>query len=932
MGPGSSVWGRIKILCCLLFLYLPSLRAQDHPPEISIAFEQATLATVFELIEEKADLRFYYITDWLGDEKVSGNFTDATLSAILTELLKDTQLNFYLLDGDKVILTQHTIIYDDLPAGFFGQKDSSIVIDAASVQKSAINPVFYSPENSSDRTIMETVMIGKADANNTSLNYRLEGYVRNRNTGEPIPDLSILLLGKGIGTVTDAKGYYAIDLSAGSNRLRTSSMGIQSSEREVVIYNNGILDFDLSESLEQLEEVVVQADAAKNVEQANTGTTQIDSEASKNIPLVLGERDVLRVATTLPGITTAGEGATGFNVRGGKTDQNLILLDDAVIYNPTHFFGIFPAINPFTTRGVAIYKGNIPAEYGGRLSSVFDIESKKGNVEKFAGEASIGPVTANVALEIPIEKDKSSLILGGRGAYTDWILRSLDEESLKNSNASFYDGIIKYDHHLNTDNDLGATAYYSRDAFSITSDSLYKYSNRGFSLHWDRKINEKNTGTILLANSQYRFNIAYDGRSNNDFALGYQIDETELKLKLIKLYNEHHTFAYGVSAKYYRVNPGEISPEGPNSIVLERSIAKESALESALFLSDELKVNDRLVFDLGLRYAFFAALGPSEQRIYAEGLPRNAENLIDTKEYGSNAVIKTYGGAEVRTSARYFLRPDLSLKASFNNGYQFIHTLSNNTTVSPIDTWKLSDTNIKPQRGNQFSLGIYQNLKENEYEISLEGYYKSANNVLDFKTGAQILLNETLETEVLQGEGKSYGVEFLLRKNKGRLNGWLGYTYSRSLIKFDSEFNEERINNGKYFPSNFDKPHDISLIANYKFTRRYSVSANFVYQTGRPVTFPIGTYQFNNAEYVYFSNRNAFRIPDFYRLDVGINIEGNHKIKKFAHSFWTISVYNVLGRNNPYSVFFVTEGGEVKALQSSIFAIPIPSITYNFKF
>ncbi|MBT8239509.1 MAG: TonB-dependent receptor, partial [Croceitalea sp.] len=320
------------------------------------------------------------------------------------------------------------------------------------------------------------------------------------------------------------------------------------------------------------------------------------------------------------------------------------------------------------------------------------------------------------------------------------------------------------------------------------------------------------------------------------------------------------------------------------------------------------------------------------QRSYQEGQARNEATVQDTTAYGSGEVIKTYGGPEVRVAARYLLGPSLSIKAGFNNAYQFIHTLSNNTTVSPIDTWKLSDLNIEPQQGYQASLGIFKNLNDNQYEISLEGYYKRMDNVLDFKTGADLFLNENVETEVLQGDGKAYGVEFLLKKNRGKLNGWLGYTYSRSFYRFDSEFSEERINNGEYFPSNYDKPHDVSLIANYKITRRYSISANFVYQTGRPVTYPIGTFRFNNADFVAYSNRNEFRIPDFYRLDLGVNMEGNHKKNKLAHSFWTISVYNVLGRNNPYSVFFVTENGNVKALQSSIFAIPIPSITYNFKF
>ena len=366
------------------------------------------------------------------------------------------------------------------------------------------------------------------------------------------------------------------------------------------------------------------------------------------------------------------------------------------------------------------------------------------------------------------------------------------------------------------------------------------------------------------------------------------------------------------------------------SIIDPIKIHKEQALESAIFISDNYKVNKALSLSLGIRYSFYASLGKASQRIYEAGQPRNEGTLINTKDYKKNEVIKTYGGPEIRTSARYFLTEDLSIKAGFSSTYQFIHTLSNNTTQSPLDTWKLSDSNIKPQQANQFNFGLYKNL--DDFELSIETYYKTAKNILDYKVGADLLLNELIETEVFQGVGKSYGVEFLAKKNKGALNGWLAYSYSRSLIKLDSEFSEERVNNGEYFPSNYDKPHDFSLVGNYKMTKRFSFSFNFAYQTGRPVTYPVGTYTYLGNEFALYSNRNEFRIPDYYRLDLGLNIEGNHKIKKLAHSFWNISIYNVLGRNNPYSVFFVTENGQIKAYKSSIFSIPIPTITYNIKF
>ena len=919
------------VFVVLSFLYCLLSYPQDGENRISLSFSDKPPIEIIERIESISDYRFFFLPTWLDKEKRTRNYRNETIANIMEDVFRNTNIQVYVAKNKQVYLTQNNLIYDQLPPGFFGNEKDSVQARAEKDIRDVLPYLDDSVENVTE-TQIKTVRIGKENPNRSKNYYTLSGYVVNSKTKEPIPDLGLFAKETRKGSVTDDKGYYEILLPFGKNVLETRSMGIRSTLTNVILLNDGRLDFQLQESLEQLEEVVVSGEAAANIKNVNTGTSRIVSEETKTIPVVFGERDILRVATALPGISTAGEGAAGYNVRGGNTDQNLILLDNAVIYNPSHFFGIFQALNPFTTKEAFIYKGHIPAQFGGRLSSVFDIQSKDGNTESFVGEGSIGPVTGNLALEIPILKEKSSLLLGGRSTYSGWILRSLEEESLQNSEASFYDIIAKYSHRINENNELRATVYHSKDNFSITSDSLFGYRNRLASLKWDHKFNEKHRGDLVFSNSEYAFDIRFDGENTNDFDIGYEVNESALALNFKYVYNSSHTLNYGISSKLYAVNPGNLDPRGTNSTIDAVSLARERGLESAIYISDTYKVNDRLLLDAGVRFSFFTALGASTQRIYEENAPRDQSTLTEEREFDQNDIISTYGGPEFRLSARYFLRPDLSLKASFNNTIQYLHALSNTTTVSPIDTWKLSDLNVVPARANQYSLGLYSNLAENKYELSLEGYYKTTQNVLDFKVGSQILLNETIETEVLQGDGRAYGVEFLLRKSKGKLNGWLGYTYSRSFLRFDSPFTEERINNGDYFPANFDKPHDLSLVANYKLTRRFSLSTNFAYQTGRPITFPVGSYRFNDSEFVFFSNRNEFRIPDYYRLDVGLNIEGNHKIKKLAHSFWTISVYNVLGRNNPYSVFFLTYEGEIKALQSSIFAIPIPSITYNFKF
>ncbi|WP_300569909.1 TonB-dependent receptor [Flavobacterium sp.] len=921
---------RNPTLTLLLLFFSTLIFAQENTNTISIEYSNISRKAVIEKIESTTDYKFYFEEEWL-DNKVliSGNYQNKPITEVLSGIMEDTNLNFFI-DKKRVILTQNSIIYDKLPENYFGNGSNSIA------KNNVIKPVFFqqydSIKNTDTKNTDAITLVGKESANSETNLYTLSGYVKNAKTGEPLSDVTIKVKNANVSTSTNETGYFILQLPSGMNVIETESLNHKKTVRKIMVYSNGKLDISLAEKINQLDEVVVKGRRNQTIRTAITGVTTIDSEGIKNIPLVLGERDILKVALTIPGIKAAGEGSAGFNVRGGKEDQNLILLDNATIYNPAHFFGFFSALNPYATNKVDIYKGGIPSEFGGRLSSVFDIMSKNGNVDKFAGEGGIGPITSNITASTPIVKGKSSLLFGARATYSGWILRSLKDEQLKNSEASFFDGIIKYNHNINKNNVVETTLYYSKDAYSITSDSLYKYSNRLVSAKWKHVFNEKNKGELNFSNSEYKFNIDYDSNNSNAFDFGYKINETQVALKMNYLFNEKHKFTYGISSKLYGVNPGYISPKNEGSLIMPFTIDKERGLESAAFISDSYKLTKKLLLDVGVRYSLYAALGASKQKIYQEGVPLNDATVIEEREFGKNEIINTYSGFEPRIAARFMISDNFSIKAGFDKTYQYIHLLSNNTTQSPTDTWKLSDLNVKPQSGEQISLGLFKDIDFEDLEFSLEGYYKKSKNILDYKVGANILLNEDLETELLQGEGKSYGIEFLVKKQIGRLNGWLGYTYSRSLVKLDSQFNEEKVNNGEYFPSNFDKPHDMSAVLNYKFTHRYSFSANFIYQTGRPITYPIGKYTYGNAEYTLYSDRNKFRIPDYYRLDLGINIEGNHKIKKLAHSFWNISVYNVLGRNNPYSVFFVTEKGKIKAYKTSIFAIPVPTVTYNFKF
>jgi len=907
----------------LIFILGCNLLFAQHTKNISADFENASLTKVFNELESQSDFKFYYLEDWLVDATVTKQFQNEDLESVLGEVLSGTLLNYYIFE-DRVIITKNNRIYDTV----FSAKTSDTLDITSNDEATESLPIFVN-ENA---TSIKTFRIGKENARLTKKQYLLKGKVFDSKNGEALSNVLVLVENENKGTQTDVDGNFSISLSPGAHILTARTLGNNVLKKRVLMYSDGVLDFSVSQNLEMLDEVIVDSKSDRNIKEAFTGVSVLDVQRVKLMPLILGERDLLKAATTLPGISKAGEGALGFNVRGGRVDQNLILLDNGIIYNPNHFFGVFSAINPFTTGSVEIYKGNIPAKFGGRLSSVFDIKTKAGNTQELAGEGSIGPVTGNLSLEIPIIDEKSSLIIGGRATYSDWILKNLNEEALNNSEASFYDLIANYNHDFNDDNDLSITAYYSKDRFSITSDSLYSYGNRMISGTFKHKFNNDLEGSINLANSFYDFEIEYDSQFENDFLSSYKINDTKLQFNLDHKIHKKHNLNYGLFTKLYNISPGKIEPIGNDSSISERSLDEEKGVELAVYLADEYEISDKLLLNAGLRFSSFSSLGSAEVDVYRAGEQRNAGNVINTLNYDNNEIVQTYNGLEFRIGARYSIADDLSVKAGFNTSNQYIHTLSNNTLVSPTDVYKLSNSFIKPQRSRQYSLGLFKNIQDNKFEVSLEGYYKDIDDIIDFATGSTLFMNENIERDIIQGKGKSYGVEFLIRKNRGDLNGWLSYTYSRSMIQLDSEFVSQRVNQGDFFPSNYDKPHDFSAVLNYKITKRFSFSTNFVYQTGRPVTFPIGKYDFNNSQFVAYSDRNQYRIPDYYRLDLSFNAEGNHKIEKLAHSFWSFSIYNVLGRNNPYSVFFVTDAGEVKAYQSSIFAIPVPTITYNFKF
>jgi hypothetical protein len=661
------------------------------------------------------------------------------------------------------------------------------------------------------------------------------------------------------------------------------------------------------------------------------GVEKINVKMLKQIPMGMGEVDVFKSSLLLPGVQSVGEASSGYNIRGGSADQNLILLNGAPIINPSHFFGFFSAFNSDMIEDVTLYKSGIPAKYGGRVSSVMDIVLKEGSKQKFNVSGGFSPLTGRLMIEGPVIKNKASFIISSRTTYSDWILKQLNNIQLQKSSASFYDiqGLLIFD--PNDKNSFSLSGYLSNDNFDYYKESAINYRNLASTLKWRHVYSPKFSSqfSATISNYEYQDNSKQD--STTYYSLYYRLNQQILRADFTYRPFEKHKIDFGLDATSYSLLPGTQKPVGVYSDILPKTLESEKALEPSLYISDEYDVSSRILLSGGLRFTMFTAFGPRSQYVYSANAPRTLENIVDTIFYSKGKILKSYPGLEFRFSSRFVITPDLSIKAGIQRNYQYLNMISNTTSMTPTDIWKLSDNYIKPQRGDQFSLGVYKNMNSKAIELSVEAYYKILKNVLDYKGGAVLLMNDHLETDIINGNGKAYGVELMLKKQLGMLTGWISYTYSRVLLKVDGKFEEEKVNEGKYFPANYDKPNDLKFVMNAKLFRRFNFTTNFVYNTGRPITYPVAYYNFLNVNRVFYSERNEFRIPDYMRLDFAATINGNLKAKKLNHSSLTFTVYNALGRRNPYSIFFKAEDGVVKGYQMSIFGQPIFMVTYNFR-
>ena len=763
---------------------------------------------------------------------------------------------------------------------------------------------------------------------------KLTGQVIDFKANTPAVGIHIIRRDPWTAVTTDADGRFMIDLEPGYQILELQGVSVKDARRQLMLYSDADVRIELEEQNHLLAEVLVTGGRVEAVKSTTLGMDKITPSLLKNIPTAMGEVDVLKMIQALPGVKTVGEASSGFNVRGGATDQNLMLLNGGTIYNPTHLFGFFTAFNSDMVSDVEIYKSSIPSQYGGRISSVLNITGKEANKEKFVGVAGIGLLTSKLNLEIPLWKGRTSLLLSGRTTYSDWILGLLPEKSgYKDGQAGFYDIGATFSHTFNVRNKLNIYGYYSRDRFAFNDNEKYGYGNMNVSAHWRSFLNENLIGNFSVGYDHYDYLNDETTHPLEAARLSFAINQYFAKANF-SLNQEIHKLKFGASTLLYNIRSGKYEPLGEESIVAFDELQKDKALESAFYLDDEWELTSKFSLNAGIRYSLYNALGPRNYYTYQSGTLPSESTIIDTVQVAGNKMLKTYHGPELRLSGRFSFNDDLSVKAGFNTMRQYIHKVSNTTIMSPTDTWKLSDANIKPQQGWQLAGGVYYNTSDRMYEFSVEGYYKKMKDYLDYRSGARLLMNHHLETDVINTEGYAYGIELEAKKPKGKLNGWISYTYSRTFLRQNDKRIHNPINGGDWYPTEYDKPHDFKFVGNYKFTRRYSLSLNMDYSTGRPTTIPAGQYydQKLGTNQVYYTDRNSYRVPDYFRMDLSFNVEASHHLTLATHSSISFGVYNLTGRKNVYSIYYVVEDKKIQGYKMSIFGAPIPFVTYNIKF
>lgn len=917
---------KIILECLGLIFFVASSAQQPSVTAISGNFNNTPFKDFVGEIEAKTPLRFYFQQGRIKEIKVTFSGTDIPVTTALNDILQNSGLHSYV-EGNSIYIYHGAIITTDLP-------HYKIAVIRHNVTDSLKNITESEKKYLQGKAIssVEVLEIGDRQKMAVATKCIINGRIIDESNSVPLIGATVYIEELKNGAATDQEGRFKLVLAPGKYKAVFSYMSMKQQEYYLQVYSEGSFTVGLKKELISLDEVKVTANRNDLIKGMQMGFERISAKTIKEIPIVLGERDVLKVAQLLPGVLNVGEGSSGFNVRGSAEDQNMFYINKIPVYNTSHLFGFFTSFNPDIINDFSFYKSNIPASYGGRLSSVFNITTRQGSKRKFFCQGGISPITAHSSFEVPVVKDKVSVVGSFRSSYSDWILKKIRYNDIKNSSAFFCDGSFSVNAEINDKNLIKAFGYGSRDKFSLSSLSDYDYSNKGSSLSWKHVFSTLLSADFAAVYSNYSFQNTDKTNLSTAYTQQYNLNHYEFRADFSALSKADHKINFGAGTIYYGLNRGSITPFGDISSRTPVSLGKEHGLESALYFSDEFNLLSNLSVSAGLRYSIFAQVGPASIYHYGSEESRTSYNIIDTLTYRKGTFIKTYSGPEYRFALNYSLGINSSLKASYNRLYQYIFMLTNTIAVSPNDKWKLCDYHIKPPLADQISIGYYHNFDNAGIKASVEMYHKWIDNQVEYKDGTDFTSPDPIETQVLQGKQRVNGIELMLSRNTGKATGWVSYCYSRSHVRVDGGLPDNQINNGIEYPSDYDRPHSLNLVLNLRTNRRLSVSTNFVYATGRPITYPVSIYYAQGQQLLYFSKRNEFRIPDYARLDLSINLEGNLLRKKPIHSFWMLNLYNALSRKNVYSVYFDTEKGKVHGHKLSIYGVPILTLSWNYKF
>jgi hypothetical protein len=751
----------------------------------------------------------------------------------------------------------------------------------------------------------------------------LSGYVRDQHNGEELIGANIYLKGQAVGTSSNAYGFYSLTLEPGRYTIVYSYMGYHPGEKEILLKEDRTLNMELSARQQQLEKVVIRAEKAnENISRSQMSFEKLSIKKIRKMPSFMGEVDIIKSIQLMPGVHNLSEGSAGYSVRGGSQDQNLVILDEATVYNISHFMGFFSVFNNDAIQNVELYKGDIPARYGTRLSSVLDVRMKNGNSKRFRATGGIGNISSRLTLEGPIANDRTSFIVSGRRTYFDLFLPLLPEESVQNTSIYFYDLNAKINHRINKNNRLYLSGYFGQDRFNNDFSDI-GYGNRTMTLRWNHLFSEKLFFNLTLLHSKYNYHLGSPEEAAWSYRWDSHLMDNALKADFTWYINTSNTLRFGGSSYYHTYDPGLIRGTGEESLYSRFELSNRYALEHGMYLSNQQQLAGGLSLKYGVRLSAFQNMGRDTVFEY-----NSQYEVVDSTAHPAGEIYNTYMGLEPRLGIKYQLNNRHAIKASYSRTRQYVQLAQNTRAGTPLDLWFPASPNVKPQISDQYALGYFRNFFGDKLEVSVEGYYKRMQHTIDFKDHANLLLNPRLEGELRFGTSRSHGVELMTRFDTRKINGWVSYTWSRTTRDI------EAINDGKIYRAPYDRPHDLSVVANYHLNDRISLSANWVYSSGQPVTLPIGRFESEGKIVPVYSGRNQYRLPDYHRLDLSLTIQGREKPDKKWQGEWNLSVYNAYGQKNTWALNFIqdeTDPYKTTAQKTYLFSV-IPSLTYNFKF